>query len=44
LLLLAAIGIGIGRLITGKEKASCRRCGTPEKEECSLCGNKKKSK
>jgi len=44
LLLLAAIGMGIGKLLTGKNKLNCKRCGNPEKTEkksCELCQNTK---
>jgi hypothetical protein len=44
LLLLACIGLAIGRLITGKEKLRCGRCGTPEKKDCTLCKKNSESK
>ena len=50
LVLLACIGLGIGYLLTGKEKFTCKRCGLPEekdrekKRSCDLCANKDKCK
>lgn len=47
LTILAGIGLGIGYLITGKSKFSCKRCGTPpdekkDKDSCELCSKSKK--
>lgn len=37
LVLLSALLLGIGRLFKSKNPLGCKRCGTPEKKECSLC-------
>lgn len=42
-----AIGLGIGRLITGKTMFSCNKCGKlpgSKKDSCSLCKNRNKCK
>ncbi|CCB88780.1 hypothetical protein [Simkania negevensis] len=45
LLIFSAIGLGIGKLITGRSKLSCKRCGHPEKkDECSICIKREKKK
>lgn len=40
LLLLSALLLGIGRLLKSKHPLECKRCGEPEKKECSLCTKK----
>lgn len=41
LIILSAAGLGIGKLLTGKSRFSCKRCGKPEdKKDCSLCKKK----
>ena len=40
LVLLCALFLGIGLLLKGKNPFSCKRCSTPEKKECDLCGKK----
>ncbi len=43
LVIVCAIFLGIGKLITGKSMFSCKRCGKPEdKSKCSLCKKNKK--
>lgn len=37
LVLLSALFLGLGRLLKSKNPLECKRCGTPEKKECSLC-------
>lgn len=42
LIILCAIGLGIGKLLTGRSKFTCKRCGHPEKKQnCSICKKKK---
>lgn len=43
--LLCVIGMSIGKIITGKNKLSCKRCGNPEKDKsgCGLCKKDKKN-
>ncbi|PCI93357.1 hypothetical protein COB11_05480 [Candidatus Aerophobetes bacterium] len=39
--ILCAIGLAIGKILTGTNKFSCKRCGKPEeKKDCSLCKKK----
>ncbi|MCP5508823.1 MAG: hypothetical protein H7A39_00195 [Chlamydiales bacterium] len=40
IILICVIGLSIGKLITGKNKLHCKRCGKPE-EGCSTCGKKR---
>lgn len=37
LILLSALFLGLGRLLKSKNPLGCKRCGNPEKKECSLC-------
>ncbi|MCB1117068.1 MAG: hypothetical protein KDK50_00650 [Chlamydiia bacterium] len=41
---LCFVGLSIGKILTGKNKLSCKRCGKPEEKEkeCSICGKKKR--
>gem|GEM_PF-6380994 len=40
LVLLSALLLGLGRLLKSKNPLECKRCGSPEKKECSLCTKK----
>jgi ribosomal protein L37E len=44
LVLLSALFLGLGRLLKSKNPLECRRCGSPEKKNCSLCIPKKLQK
>ncbi|WP_420420891.1 hypothetical protein [Simkania sp.] len=45
LIICCAVGLGIGKLITGRSKLSCKRCGQPEKKDgCSICSKTEKKK
>lgn len=42
LVILCVAFIGIGKLLTGKNKFTCKRCGKPEKKDsCQVCGKTK---
>jgi len=39
-ILICSAFLGIGKLLTGKSKLSCKRCGKPESKEkktCEIC-------
>lgn len=43
-IILCAVFMAIGKLITGKDKFSCKRCGKPEDDsKCSVCKKTKKN-
>lgn len=45
ILALCLVGMGIGKLLTGKCKLNCKRCGNPEKKSgCDLCKKNPKDK
>lgn len=42
-ILLCALCLGIGYLLKSKNPLGCKRCGSPEKKECSICDKKDQS-
>ncbi len=37
IVLLCALGLGLGRVFKSKNPLGCKRCGNPEKKECDVC-------